>query len=429
MQSQRFIARYISLFSVVFLLVAGTFGLFSLARENAEMNLEGNQSVLLPDQPLAAFQIELLNLAFRTGSSIPIHPHIKDRSRTQEQVVEACLILDQPQRVLPYIEQIDDWRRGSCYAELAIYYAQRGSFNTAQEYLDRAVHIVEVGLDDGKLSGAESQEWRRDRVLIKVAQTQVYLGNLKQAEELEENVVESEMGKVIGVRASLSDEETFDQQMQELDELIAQGHFDVLNNALRSCTQLFKRFYHDEIRRSQVEDKIKTAWQSIPSYVRLRLLFQLIEIALEQSDLNKALELVNEAQDYVDNYQYPPENWIPLKAELAGLRHRAGDTQKAQSDADAAFTFFETERDRIVNIYRAGALRPLAEAYQRMGETQTALLIYKRAIEEGMDNPNSRPRAEDLAANLISMAIHGVEPDEQLWNRVQEIHRGLGQPW
>ena len=111
------------------------------------------------------------------------------------------------------------------------------------------------------------------------------------------------------------------------------------------------------------------------------------------------------------------------------MRWRAGDESRARVDAEDLRRRYETQRERIVNIYRAEALHPLAEAYETMGDRITALAVYRRALEEGVVNPNSRPRAEDLAATCCSMAVHGVEPDEVVWTRIMEIAQGLGSPW
>ena len=83
----------------------------------------------------------------------------------------------------------------------------------------------------------------------------------------------------------------------------------------------------------------------------------------------------------------------------------------------------------IVNIDRADVLRSLAETYQVLGDSMTSLSVYRQVIEEGMINPNSRPRAEDLSTTCCSMAILAVEPDSQLWTRIHQIREGLGQPW
>jgi len=81
------------------------------------------------DAPLEAYQRELLEIAFEAASAIPSDPHIKSRSQAQAAVVTACLELNQPQRALGYIERIDDWRRGTAYADLARH-CMRGGFRT-----------------------------------------------------------------------------------------------------------------------------------------------------------------------------------------------------------------------------------------------------------------------------------------------------------
>jgi hypothetical protein len=64
-----------------------------------------------------------------------------------------------------------------------------------------------------------------------------------------------------------------------------------------------------------------------------------------------------------------------------------------------------------------------------MGDKSIALSMYKQAIEEGGANPNSRPCAEDLSATCCSMALAGVEPDEELWMRIHQAYGALGHPW
>lgn len=82
-----------------------------------------------------------------------------------------------------------------------------------------------------------------------------------------------------------------------------------------------------------------------------------------------------------------------------------------------------------MDIYRAGALRPVAEAYQSMGDATGALATSKRVVEEGVANPNSRPRADDVCATCVSMAVHGIGPDAELLARLEQIINELGTPW
>lgn len=374
----------------------------------------------LKDAPLPEYRRELLDLAFETAAAIPVNPHIKDRSRTQEAVVAACLELDQPVRASSYIERIDNWRRGSCYADLAAHAATRGHTGEARQYLLLAEQVASV---------TESQDWRTDNIKVKIARAHALLGQTQETGEFEDAPADSETGKSAGARALPGNADSFDQQMGTIDSLIATGNFDNVKNALSSCSELFHRYYDDADRRAQAEEKIRTSWSSLPVFIRIDLLKALAGAALDHSDQNKALEIVNEAQSLADSYEWPLEHRLSSYAELAGLRHRAGDAERARADADALRDLFANEGSKIVNIYRAGALRPLAQAYQVMGDKEAALSVYRQAVEEGVANPNSRPRAEDLSATCCSMALHGVEPDETLWARVREIRGGLNQPW
>ena len=389
------------------------------ARDQAVSENKSDKISIMSDKPLAGFQNELLDLAFETATSIPVDPHIKDRSRAQEAVVRTCIELDQPKKTLRFIERIDNWRRGLCYAELAFFCAQHSHIKETRRYLRSA----------SKIADEDIEKWRRDSIRVKMAQTHTLLGQMRQADEFEVGLEVSESGKVAKVRAMLCEEDSFDKQIIALDGFIASGNFDVLRNSLQACAQLFDRFYTDEKRRSLVEKKIRTSWGTLPVFIQLELLMELAESALDHADQSKAIELVNEAQLFVDDYQWPLEQRIARMAKLIELRFRAGDSEKARTSADAALALFNTQRDKIVNIYRAEALRPLAEAYQSMGDTEAALSVYKQAVEEGMENPNSRPRAEDLAATCCSMALHAVEPNLELWSRIRGIRNSLGDPW
>jgi hypothetical protein len=163
--------------------------------------------------------------------------------------------------------------------------------------------------------------------------------------------------------------------------------------------------------------------------VRLELGTRMASIALDHGDRAEALRRLDEARGLLEVSRFTPELRIALAARMAALRHRAGDAEAAERDAAAELARFDAERERIVDVFRGGALRPLAEAYHAMGDGRTALAIYARAVEEGALNPNSRPRADDLVATCCSLAVEGVEPGGELWTKLRSIYEGLGEPW
>jgi tetratricopeptide (TPR) repeat protein len=370
------------------------------------------------DRPLSAAQGNLLDIAFESASAIPLDPHHKDRSRTQQAVITAGLELDQPVRAAGWIQRIDDWRRALCYAELAMYCAQHGHADRVQQYLDQAATLSE-----------SAEDWRKGAVKVRIAMVHAWLGQGHQAAQLAHGAENFEQGKVETVLAMRAEENTFDQQLAALDQLLATRDFDIVRNALNACAQLYNRFYANIERRALIEKKVRTSWDVVPVAIQIDVLLDLAEFALSHNDSEKALGLVNESRIAMEYIDWMPEDQIPIMARLAGIRFRAGDTEKARETVEAALALYESRQEQLLKIDRAGALRAIAEAYKAMGDAAAVQTMYARAIEAGVQSPNSRPRAEDLSATCCSMALHDVEPDAVLWDRIRAIREGLDQPW
>jgi tetratricopeptide (TPR) repeat protein len=390
----------------------------------APASLQAEEDAAAKDKPIATYQGKLLEMAFNAVTAMPLNPHLKNRSREQGKVVEACLELDQPQRALAWIEEIGNWRRGLGYARLAFHLAQRDRKADVKWYLARALEIAEKYLKD-----PTAQAWRADRIRVKVAETYVLLGKEDKAVRLEAGFVDSETGKVAAVRAMLGGQEEFDRQMKALDGIFEVATLDRAMNAMETYVQLYKRFYADEEKRKQVKERIMASLKKVPLSVAIDVLMKLGDCALEHGDQARSRALADEVEKLMESVKWVPEHKIPVMARLAVLRYRAGGRVEANKGLEAALALFDAEREKIVSMWRAGALRPVAEAYKAMGNEMKSLAIYKKAVEDGAENPNARPRAMDLSATCISMALNEVEPDADLWCLMAQIFDELNDPW
>jgi tetratricopeptide (TPR) repeat protein len=287
-----------------------------------------------------------------------------------------------------------------------------------EPYLEKAAQVAE-----------QIEGWRKDRIRVRIAETHTWLGRSRQAQAFAAGVEDSQTGKVARVEAMICPADSFDERTKTLEALVSAESFDIVRNALEAYLELYGRFHADAERRTLVEKKIRTSWGKMPTSVQIDLLMEWAESSLAHEDRPKALELVHEAKTMVDSTIWQPRLGIPVRARLAALLFRAGDEEQARIGARDALNIFDANREKIVNIYRAEVLRSVAEAHQAMGETDIARGLYKRAIEAGIENPNSRPRAEDLTATCCSMALHAVEPGAKLLSRIREIRDGLGDPW
>jgi hypothetical protein len=366
-------------------------------------------------------------------------PHRKDRSRAQEEVVSACLELDQPRLANDYIEGIVNWRKGDASAELALYCVQHGAAEQARTCLETARKVADdlaqALVDELEDDGVESpQDWQRDRIRSKMAKVLFVHGEPERAEALEAGLVESEAGKVDAARARVATTEDFEVQMVEHEAAVLGASFERARRSMEACVELFDRFYDDTERRARAEAALRVSGAKLPEDVLIDLLRRAAEVALVHGDQAKAVELVKAANARVTSACGPSGKWIPeqeiaIRASLVGLRFRTGDREGAAQELAAAASLYEAERANIADFDRAGALRSLAEAACEIADRSQALATYVRAVEEGAQNPNARPRAEDLAATCCSMARRALGPDAPLWQRMRRIRAGLGQPW
>jgi hypothetical protein len=361
----------------------------------------------------------LLQSAFEIASEIPEVPHQKDRAKMQAAAVQAALQLDRPDLARTYVEQIGDWRRGAGYADYAFYLARQGQTNEVQRYLDLAEAIARTA----------DQDWRRDRINVRIAQTHAVLGHTALATSFSTDLEASETGKMEQTQAELCASGDFDRCLSDLDPLLSTADFDQTKNALYALAELFNRFYAETKLRNTAEQKLRSAWGALPLFVRMELLETLADFALQNQDVSKARELADEARELLVSAQWPTEYRVPASARLAALRFRCGEPGVARTELAAALEWFDQHPAEIIDIYKADTLLPVAEAFQTVGDPNGARAVYLRALAVAVENPNSRPRAEDLCAVCLSMAAHGVEPDEALQARIREIRDGLGDPW
>ncbi len=374
----------------------------------------------------APFQRELVDLAFDAVSKFPVDNdlNVKNRSRAQETVVDAALDLGLLDRSAAYAEDIVNWRRGVCLANLAAKTLEYDESAKVQDLLEMAGRIAEQVRQD-----PNEQKWRHDRVVARIARAKLKLGQAEEVARMVQGLEASEMPIVAAARAEVVRADAYDRQLEIVDEICKVGDFEQVRGALLACTRFFDRFYDDEARRGAAEQRVVHGYKKLPVPVRIELISEIVEVALDREDLETAKRLITAADDYKVQAKFRAEDDTPLVARLAGLRGRVGDVEQARKELKEALADFDGALRTIPDMFRARALRPVAEAYQSFGDTEAAHAVFARAIEDGALNPNSRPRAIDLSETCCSMAKAGVEPSAELLRRMTQIRDQLGSPW
>lgn len=375
------------------------------------------------DTPLESWRRELLDLAWSGATTVPVRPHLKTRARLAESVVDAALALEQPAVALQLAEQIETWRRGTALASCARAAAERGDATEARRLVELALSIA------ANPPAKETQDWQRDRILSIVAQALVLLGDESAAARLEIGLSESEWGRSGATRAARLAPEELEPQLVLLDPVLATGTLDQWRQAVTTLLALHRRFHDDAAGRAAIEQRLDAALPRLPLDVRVGFLLERSAAEVERAELPAALAFLDEAARAIDSTRWSSDLLVPMLARIAAARHHAGDTARARLDLDAALARFHAEHARIVDIDRCNALLPVAEAYAELRDPAAALVIYRLAAEEAVENPNSRPRADDLVPLCLSLARHDVAPDAPFLALIRSHFQQMGDPW
>ena len=369
-------------------------------------------------------QRELLDLAYASASRFPVDPHIKNRSRSQQAVVEAALAAGDLERAVAYARGIENWRRGLSLAMVAYSHAAAGRRDAALALLTEAEEDLL-----GNSADENAQKWRADRVRSWIASTWFALGDEDKRQEYGADLESSELERISLEEGRRLGTEALGEYLGGVDLVLDKGDHERVRAVLAALTELHRRFYPDESLRGAIATRVDAAERQVARDLYVDAMLRMAQGASEAGDQDAAAAYVRRAQDYCDAGRWDADDGAILRSRLAIGWSRAGRVDLARKILDAASAEFDAREEELFDMFRASPLRSLAEGYLHAGELEKAADHYARAVEAGALNPNSRPRAIDLADTLCSMVLNGYRPTDSLRERMTEISDGLGNPW
>ncbi len=360
----------------------------------------------------------LLVTAFAVASSMPIDPHERDRARTQEAVAQACIdagLLDQAEQCA---NQMAGWRRGNVIALLGQRYAALGQVDKARDCASRAV-LVDVG----------DTTWGKDMVATEVARIYVKLGDEGKALSLVTEGQPVERGRVEAARTGNLSAAQLDAQADMFDKAIATMNFDLVRGGIDGYFAWLERVMDDAPRRARALKALSSAIPGLPLDIQVRCDVQLADALFAHGYKELAAAEMDHASKLFRATVFLPEDTAPIGVVIAKARFHMGDVNAARAELDRLRLEYEARAETIMNLRRAASLRALAEGYFLIGDAVDAAHCYKAAVDAGALNPNARPRAEDLSATCVSMALSEFVPSPELLLRIEHIRAGLVDPW
>lgn len=413
----------------LFLLCSSPFVCAPVAAQAASTAAHG-EAQAVADDPTAPFRRDLLYVAFQAASAMPPQSHEKSRCKAQEKVAIACLELGQATLAIEFGRQITDWRRGVVFADHAFWLATRGAPDEARRQLEFAERIA----DDRQREG--DQEWRRDTIRFHMARAYAALKDEQKARSIAA-AIDPSSGQAFDAgwaataasRADLVTADMLDRELSELDGTIASAGAGQAYNAVAVCVRLYDKFYADAEKREKIGRRVRTRDSKLPPDMYVTGLVELARVATTHRDNETAKQLLGDAREHLRNSELGLEYSLGMTPVIATVHAQAGESDAARAELTAGLEQYQAKRDTFRQTKRPEILRPFAEAYHHVGDRDQAIELYEQVIEEGMENPNSRPRAHAISETCVSMARIGFEPTAKLRLRIREIVNGLGDPW
>ncbi len=360
----------------------------------------------------------LLTQAFDIASSIPADPHERDRSRAQQDVALACLDLGLVAEAQAYALRIDGWRRGEALALAGRRYA-------ANKDSKRAADCAALA----RASVADDESWSHERVMALVGGIYLVLGDEAAANESVRGIAQQHLGTFEAVRTGLVPLTQLDAQGEMFDKAVALGNFDFTRSAVEGYLALIERVHADGPRMARALASVDAAFKGLPLDLQVGYRAAVAQRLATLGHAVEAKEQLSRAAQVCATTTFQAEDIVPLGVVVARTRIRLGDRDGARKDLQRLRGEYAVHRNGIVDLRRGASLRALAEAYAELGERDRSLLLYAEALDAGALNPNARPRAEDLSATCLSMAVSRTEPTPEMLRRTQEIRASLADPW
>lgn len=366
----------------------------------------------------------LLEVAFEAATSIPLKPHAKDRAAAQEWVVRQTIACGRLPLAQAWAAQLEGWRAGVMQCELAKAWNTSGDQPRAHACMDR-VRVI---------AGAET-EWRRESVTRAGMEAWIALGDPTEAmrlvgadaERLTIQSVAAEEATAAHATRAPGQRVASEERLELLGAALAGPLFDDRASALDAYSALYRS--GDDGTRVGVRAVVFEETGQVPVMIRLRTLRQMAEADLESGRTADAGMVLAAFAGLVRETNWSCGQRVVVEADLAALQAQTGDPSVARETLSGALERFSAETRQIADIDRAEVLVACAHAAAAIPDAAWAERLFVQALEAGLINPNSRPRAQDISYVCAAAAASACGESDQLIAAARAATAQLGDPW
>lgn len=362
---------------------------------------------------------EVLDLGLRLASAIEGDP--KDRARAQEWVVLDIAIKGAHEQAANRATEIQGWRQGVAYAEIAAMAAKAGRFDLAKELLAKA-----------RAGTTGPQGWEPSRVLAHVARAEALVGSLDSATPRAERLAEEDDQQYAGFPAIAKASAhavrgEFDAAMAEL-ALAGEGSGLELGWWRASAYLDLARApgLTPEQRKKALDAAVAGTMQHDEMINRLDTLERSAEAYREQGFVDAAREVLEKGGELASRM---PDSTVLKGSILAGQARVWARIEGSEARVRELLAGAETAAAKVPEIDRPAVLANIAAGHHAAGDLASTSRLLNRAISDAEALVNARPRALAAVEICRVMGRFDLPLDPPVRARLGGILKGLRAPW
>jgi tetratricopeptide (TPR) repeat protein len=360
---------------------------------------------------------QVLDWAFRFASAIDPDP--KDKAQAQESVVRDLADAGDLDTARQWAQEVDGWRQGVLFADLAVEYAKAGRRDEARQLVARAEQVRQ-GI----------KGWQNPRISAHVAQALATLGEMEQSRTITAGLVaydgQQYLGRSVATLATgLAANGEFEQAREELAKLADSR--DIYETWWRTAAFIALSGEDDltEDQRLEALIEARRSADGIDGWKRAEALAAIAERFVQLGEVKLARKALREA----DSLIVPLPDTLSVKALLLTTLARpwamAGDAERARELLGQA----EPLVTNAMNIDQPAIWATVATGYVALEDQREAARLYDKAFETAESLVNARPRALAVVTICRSMGRHGIAIEPTTGERLQALFEGLRDPW
>jgi len=358
-----------------------------------------------------------LDLAFRFASAIQSDP--KDQAKAQEAVIRDLLLLGEEEEARTRTEQVQGWRKGVLYAEIAEREAEKGNPVAARDLLEKAESVR-----------SETPGWESLRIRAEIAEALAELGEVKASQAVTQDLSAADSRQYAGrSAATLAKAEavhgSFDQAMEALHPLDDETDVEIAKGRTQGYLDLART---PRLTPAQRLEALKAAGRSVanlPPWERVTAMREMAQIHQEAGRTQEARRLLGEAEELLASDSKGSSGLLPLAADVARSWGGIGEKTRGRT----LLRKWEGAAAGAMDIDRPGAYARLASASRALAEPKQADRLMSLAVSSAESLRNARPRALAAVDICRSMGRDGADPGPEMRQRLEALLRNLKDPW